>query len=478
MDYSVIDIYSKDKFTLRSVARKRQFNFIRYNGRNYDEVVSFIHEASPNTRIIDEQLLTVGDLYSFSGRDFRMKRILTQDLRFVIASNPYLVSENGECIPLALQHQQAVDYLKENRHHKLFSYYDMLSTYKYNPDIGGFIVYNPDHIKGVAIDELPDIYDWYIGGDDNIHKHGDNLKLVYQHTLHIVDVRYSFEQIVERIESLRYRINKKNELQGRTVMFNVSWENYIRRKNLRTSCLDSAHFRYFVDALYNEIYEETKDEKLQKNKFHLAAFSNHPFVKTVGELRNYYGHGRDSYKISDSNRDYSIDRVFLNYLNHNRGPEEPDDFFTLQQRILNDYVAFLERILESVQKKSVITAIICEDDSGNLYCGNVVLPRHYKFLRGCEGTITSYTENDDEQTKTLYPYYCEKMSFVLVNIEGLVQQDSEKTYYANRFIFKDTIAKYVGKKVLIKKIHPFVKKAGKPQRYFGEVIDYSIIDKK
>ena len=65
MDYSEINIYQYQKFTLLSKKRgNRSFRFIRYDGNNYDEVVSFLTEKSPNTRAWPVERLVPGGLYT------------------------------------------------------------------------------------------------------------------------------------------------------------------------------------------------------------------------------------------------------------------------------------------------------------------------------------------------------------------------------------------------------------------------------
>lgn len=472
-DYLIRDLYCKDKYTLRSIARKRQFNFIKYNGNNYEQVCAFIHEGSPNTRIIPENKLRVGSVYTYSGKTFKMFRVFVQYLRCVIASNPYLVTENGEWLPLALKHQDAVDYLKMNRHHKIFAYEDILATYKYNPDFESFIVYDREHPKGVAINDLPDFHEWYIGGDDDIHRFYKDYKVCYQKALHIVDFRLDFNNLVETLEMKRYIINKQLHIKGRPVMFNVSWENYARRKALYTTCLNENQFKTFVDALYNIIYEETRGDS-KVNKQTLGPYAAHPFTLVVGELRNYYNHAQDTYVLPESRARYSIDKIFLKYLEQSGGPQTPNDYAELQSRLLSEYEHFLTIIINAQKEKNRIKATIKEDDYGNLSCGKILLNNRYRFLRGCTAIIEQYEINPNEKTKESYLYSCRHVTCVIIMKKGVICKDNEGTYYVDRYILKESAAADLGKEVLIKSIRPF-RRDVMDSIYFGEVKEYSIL---
>ena len=472
-DYLNRDIYCKYKYTLRSIARKRQFNYIKYNGKNYEEVCAFIREGSPNTPLLPENKLREGKIYTYHGKTFEMFGVGAHDLRCIIASCPYLVTENGEWLPLALKYQEAVDYLKMNRYHKLFAYEDILATYMYDPDSSSFIVYDCEHPNGIVINDLPDFHEWYIGGDDDIHRFYNNYKVCYQKALHIVDIREDYNNLVESLEKLRYDINKRLHLKGRPVMFNISWENYARRRALYTTCLNEFQFKAFIDALYNMIYEETRgDSKVSKQT--LGPYASHPFTFVVGELRNYYSHAQDTYVLPESRAKFSIDKLFLRYLEQSGGPQAPDDYAELQSKLLSDYNRFLTSIMKAQKEKNRVVAKIKEDDYGNLSCGKVLLNKRYRFLRGCTGIIEHYDINTDEKTKETYRYYCSHLSSVLINKNGVICKDNEGTYYVDRYIFKESLAANLGKKVYVKSIRPF-RNDVLESSYFGEVKEYSIL---
>jgi len=165
-DYNLINIYTKEKFTLYSSTRNKRFRFIRYTGNNYSEIVSYIKEISPNTYIWEESLLRRGTLYGYSGRTSLFEPVLEHNIRTVIANNPYLVTESGDIVSLKLTNEEALDYLKLNRRNRVFCYEDILAAFYYNPDLYSLIAIDQNHPKGISCSELPKDKEWYIGSFD------------------------------------------------------------------------------------------------------------------------------------------------------------------------------------------------------------------------------------------------------------------------------------------------------------------------
>jgi hypothetical protein len=461
MDYSELNIYNKDKFVLRSEIRKMQFPFIRYNGSNYTDLVSFITSASPNTKIPAAKKLKVGELYSFSRRQFRFIPVPIRDLRFVIASNPYLVISEEEILPLALEYQQAVDYLKENRHHKLFAYEDILATYKYFPEYDSFKMFDRTHPKGVVLKELPKFTDWYIGGDDEVNHMWCSMKVIKKEALHMVDARPDFEDVVDIIDSVKYSINKSLHVQGRHIMFNVNWEDYARRRTLKHTCHNVHEFKSFISALYTIVFDETVSESF-------GEFANESIVRIVEELHSHYDLGKNIAPSRNNDWPFSINQIFQIYLEHNLGPQEPDDYSKLQEGILIDFHAFVEKIFESIREKMKIVGTICQDDFGNIYCGKALLHQKFKCYCGCKCEITTYTKNVDDSLEQ-FQYYCDSLNSVAINQTGVISQDEEGTFYLGNFIFNDSVADQLGEQVQIRLIQPFDWPRG---QYLGEVLDY------
>ena len=467
MDYSVLDIFSKDKFILRSEARKLQFPFIRYNGSNYEELVSFITSFSPNTIVPAPEKLKIGELYTFSGKKFQFRHVPIGNLRYAIASNPFIVLPEGDCLPLALEYQQAVDYLKENRHHKLFAYEDILATYKYNPEHTSFMMYDRSHPKGVVLDELPKFIDWYIGGDDDANHLWSCFKVVYKTALHMVDARPDFEDLVDIIDGERYAINQSLYVQGRPIMFNVNWEDNARRKALKHTCHHIHDLKSFIGALYKIIYEDTKGAS-QSPKESLGEFAGESIVRIIEELHHYYGTGQKSSAPMDSDWPFTIDQIIQMYLQHNLGPQEPEDYSQLQQGILIDFHDYLVKIKESIREKMKIIGTLCQDDYGNIYCGKALVDQRYRCYCGCECVITSYSRNVNDELPQ-FPYYTDRLYRVALNRTGIISRDEEGTLYLDKYVLRDSAANQLGKEAQVRGIRPFFIPRGE---YLGEVVDY------
>ena len=465
MDFSIKDVYKKDKFVLRSVTRNKDFPFIRFNGNNFEELKSFITSYSSNTVIDEPGLLKEGELYTYSGRYFTLKRIPIDQLRYVIASNPYLVTENGDCIPLTLDHQQAEAYLKENRHHKLFTYNNILATYKYSPEYSSFVMYDRSHPKGMSINGLLHGYEWYIGGDDGTNRLWKLIAIEKDDTLHTIDIRPSFSFSVQRIGDLIHNINNKLVLQRRALLFNESWDNLERRKILKARCHNKASFKRFVNALFHTLFRE-RDNESSSTTTSFGTFANEPFIQSIETLHDYYEYGKDSFQTS-------VGQVFQQYLEHNQGPQDIDDYEKLQVSLLNDCYFFLKKVYDSILDEIRIEGTIGQDDQGHLYCGKALLSQNLYIYRGCKCVITSLVKNPDEKTVGKFPFYSNKLNIVTLNRMGIISKDEEGTFFVDKYVLKGSVAKQLGEEVQLRLIRPFVKPRGE---YLGEVIDYALPD--
>ena len=465
MDFSIKDVYKKDKFVLRSVTRNKDFPFIRFNGNNFEELKSFITSYSSNTVIDEPGILKEGELYTYSGRYFTLKRIPIDQLRYVIASNPYLVTENGDCIPLTLDHQQAEAYLKENRHHKLFTYNNILATYKYSPEYSSFVMYDRSHPKGMSINGLLHGYEWYIGGDDGTNRLWKLIAIEKDDTLHTIDIRPSFSFSVQRIGDLIHNINNKLVLQRRALLFNESWDNLERRKILKARCHNKASFKRFVNALFHTLFRE-RDNESSSTTTSFGTFANEPFIQSIETLHDYYEYGKDSFQTS-------VGQVFQQYLEHNQGPQDIDDYEKLQVSLLNDCYFFLKKVYDSILDEIRIEGTIGQDDQGHLYCGKALLSQNLYIYRGCKCVITSLVKNPDEKTVGKFPFYSNKLNIVTLNRMGIISKDEEGTFFVDKYVLKGSVAKQLGEEVQLRLIRPFVKPRGE---YLGEVIDYALPD--
>jgi hypothetical protein len=468
MDYNSINIYTKEKFTLESRARGKQFRFIRYNGHNYDEVKAYIKEFSPNTNVWEERQLKVGVLYGYSGRTAQFLPTIEFDIRCIIASNPLLLTEDGAEIPLSMSCNEASEYLYQNHNNKVFCYEDILTTFTYNPDKHVFLAFDQHHPKGVECSELPQGKEWFIGSHDNIHKTPFTLEAVYQHSLHIVDIRFKFDNDVEKIEKLKYQINKTLNIRKQKIMFAPTWENYVRRQKLAFPCLKYAEFQEFVMAIYQVTYEETKVNGFTRQS--LGPFQGHMFTKIVGGLRHRYAHGEDGFVSSDV---MSIDEIYLRYLKIDNEPQCPDDFLTIQHGILTDCQSFMEEILDSLHKKSTIKDIIQEDDSGNIFCGKALLPNDFGTYKGLNCCILNYVSNEDSQTKDSYPYYCKKPEYIEVNFEGVISVTENNVCHCNGYTLSPSLIEEAGKYIAVTSIQPFLN--AKEHYFHGRVVRFDIL---
>lgn len=460
MDYSELNIYNKNKFILRSETRQRKFPFIKFDGSNYEEVKAFLSLYAPNI-IIEPQALKIGELYSISGKDYSLLRIPYDELRFVIASNPYLVSEEG-VISLALDSEQAEEYLKENRHHKLFAFENPLATYKFIPEHSAFMMYDYSHPLGLAFNDLHKEYEWYICGDDGANRKWYGQKIEINTVNHTIALRPDFGGLVYRIVHIITAINKNLAIQGRPAMFVYSWDIEEWKKILKKKCLNEEHFRAFVDTLYSIVFNRNRGDRT----IPIEDIDDTPFAKIIDGLHQYV-HGRESKKAP-------VTQIFSNYLNHNQGPHETYDYTKLKEGILIDFYDYLIKILESVKNDLTIIGTICEDENGCLYCGKALLSQAFYMYRGCKCVVTSLIKNPDENTVGKYPYYSDRLNSVTLTRTGIISQDEEGTFYVDKYILKGAVADQLGKEVQLERIHPFDKPRG---QYLGDVIEYVLANK-
>ena len=459
MDYSEIDIYNKDKFILHSEIRNMDFPFIRYKGNNYEELNTFITSFSPNT-VIDPNVLKSGELYTYSAKYFTLQHVPISELRCVIASNPYLVKDNGDCIPLALDRNQAEAFLKENRHHKMFTYENILETYTYSPERSAYMVYNRQHPKGMVSNQLPEYYEWYIGRSDYSFHCWKNPVPEYDEAHHLVHVRPSFDELVRQIEKEEYKINKKRSMQGLPILFPRPLNSWSRHNKLIKVCLNKGAFKVFLSNFYFVI-EPMKSGSPSTTKT-LSEYADSEFIKTVKILYDFYNLG----EVSDDN---STSQAFQKYLEHNQGPNMPNEYAKLQEGILTDYLAFLRNIQNTLTKKLTISGKICQDEQKNLYCGKAILPNTFYPFRGCQCKITSLTKNNDASTNSQYPYFSNKLDSVDIYRKGTISKDKEGTMHVEEFILNGTADEHIGDDIMIRAVRPFAKPRG---GYLGEVIEF------
>ena len=481
MDYSELNIYQYHKFTLLSKKRgNRSFRFIRYNGNNYDEVVSFLSEKSPNTLVWPEERLVPGGLYTVSQRNFKFYQVFERDIRCVIASSPFL-HDGSRVVPLSLSNSEAMEYLKQNPQHRVFSYENILVAYSYDPSRSELRLWSFQHPKGmVAGSSLPAGQEWFIGAKDGIENLSFELHVKREDAVHQVSFSFNTKDYADNIEFLLYSINDALVRRKKPIMFKPSWEYYIRYQNLITECNSEHQFSEFVNTLYCILYEETKGKdpkssNLPSTGYLLGEYREDDFVKVVGELRNYYDHGRSEYSINWKNRDYSADSSFQKYLGHNLGPQSPDDYAVLQMQLLREFRDFLKKI-DSYQKSTfTVSGIIMQDDNCNYYCGQVLLSKGAERYRGCEATIINFKPNTNIETCTTYQFFSALPQTVNYQVTGMAQYDNDGVMYVDRYVFKSPIQSILGKRVRIKKVLCFFMPKDS-NGYLGRILEWDALD--
>ena len=468
-DYSLYNIYSKERFTLYSKTRNKRFRFIRYTGTNYTDIVQYITELSPYTTVWEEKHLQIGTLYTYSGRTSLFEAVLPYNIRTIIASNPFLVTDSEEIIPLSLSNSEALEYIKMNKMNRVFCYEDILATFYFDPTLNSLFAIDKNHPKGISFSELPDGKEWFIAGFDKIHHLPYKINIRYQESLHIVDFQISFDIIVEGIEKVKYDINSLLHKQGKPIMFRPSWENYVRRKAMSESCLNEGSFSDFVLAIYKIIYEETKAGRETRSL--LGTYAYDKFVKIVGELRHHYAHGNAEYEQGHS---IPIGEIYLKYLKMEIGPQCPNDYVMMQHGILSDMKSFLITIYEKLLNSSTIIDTVNEDYFDNIYCGKALLPKNLNIYKGLKCCINIYTQNTDLDTKENYPFYCSRPEYIELKLEGIVQVSTDGTFYCKKYKLVNPLFHEEGKHIQISKIRPYTIHHD-DNEFIGEIVECKFI---
>lgn len=427
MEGLLINISHYKQFALYSKMRRREFRFMRYTGDNYPELVKYITEASPATKVWEEERLERDRLYTYSGQDARFLYVPEEEIRCIVASYPYLISDEKN-IPLSVTKDRAAKYLQENDNNRVFCYEDILNTYSYNSEKQSYIVINADHPNGIECAELPQSNDWYIGWKDNLERARYRYKVSRTDINHIISIKVDLEGYVETIDRLRYDINNLRMFQKNPIIFHVSWQDYQRRKDMAVACLSDLQLMKFTSCLYNIIYEETKTN--DKAKKTLYKFAQHQFVINIGEIRNHYAHARDHYT---SYFDTTGVDVFKKYLGHLHGATCPSDFSHIQAGLFEDCISYLEEIYTSLLGQVNISGVIEQDDSGRVHCAGILLPNYFTVFIGRKCYIYSITQNTDTRSNDVYKFYTKYVNSIEVYDIELVCVGEDKIRYCGRY---------------------------------------------
>ena len=448
MEGLLINISNYKQFTLYSKLRKREFRFIRYTGENYIELVKYLTEVSPATKVWDENCLEIGRLYTYSGRDASFHYVPEEMVRCVIASNPYMVSE-GKNIPLYFSTDKAAKYLQEERGNRVFCYEEILNTYAYNPDNKCFLLINYEHPNGIECSELPKNNEWYIGWQDGIEKARCHYKINKTDANHVISIHEDLEDFVETIDRLRYDINNLRDFQKNPVMFNVSWQDYQRRKDMAEQCLSEQQLMNFAICLYAIIFEETKVG--QRNKKALYKYAQHPFITYIGELRNHYAHARDQYESSNSI--IGVD-VFKRYLGHSHGALCASDYLRIQTGLFEDFIKFLNEIYTDLMGQVIISGIVSRGENDRVCCAGILLPPHFSVFVGRMCLIKKIVLNTDIKSQARYKYYTQYIEHIELNDIDLVRQGEKKSVICDRYRIPVDVRVKIGSYIRITKIKP------------------------
>lgn len=449
-DFMTINVYLMNQFELVSKQRETRFRFIKYNGKNYQEVCDYIHELSPNTKIWEEKLLKSGELYTFSGRTFAFINVPKWNIRCCIANNPYIVIDGKEQ-PLVLTQEEAESYLHLTGG-SVFCYDNICCDYSYDAAKDRFIVYDKNHPRGLSTKNLENHKEWYIGGEDGLQNMDFSFTPQYQNDTHTVHLDYDLKDIVERIQNTIFKINKTTRERSNYEIFVPSYEDFKRYKTLSSKCHDSLAIEQFVKVLYNILYESTKTGYANRAKIP-EKLKYDKFVEIVGEYRNHFSHGNAEY---DAGEKITIDKIYLRYLHTNNEPQNATDFETIQIEMLKDMEVFLNRVLDVVLNNVVVNDYISYDPTTEtVFCNNVKLPSEFVKFKGCKCKIDSVRNNNRPSDKLIY-YSFRVSSIELSNKSGIIQTDANGNCSCNGIIIPKHYSKYKGSKVEIYRINAYL----------------------
>ncbi len=454
IDFAIKNVYDKEAFELYSKKRDKSFRYVKYSGKNYQYLCDYIHEISPETEIWDEKKLKKGEYYTFSGRNRQqLNEIPLWELRCCIANNPYIVI-NGNTIPLALTQEEAEAYLKSFIYNRVTCYDNITSDYLMDSD--GLKVINKDHPLGISSKELEKHEEWYIIGDDRLHFQGNTCTPVYEHETHTVHFEYDLRDKADRIMLLMHDINKMSYHQNNhVVVFNPSWEDFIRYSHLYRKCLSESSLKDFIYALYCFIFEETKGE-LANGKYEKARallpddFKYCRFVEEVGEVRNYYfGHGVPEYK---TDKDFTFSDVFLAYINTNLPPSNPGEFEKMQLGMLNAFITYLVELKNYFASTRTFIGCIESDASGNVFVQDVLLPRELIDYTGYMCEISKTVPNNLVPLNYYYEFYCQFPNYISKKIDGEITIDENDNIVCNQILLNESFRPFLGMKIQIEKV--------------------------
>lgn len=274
------------------------------------------------------------------------------------------------------------------------------------------------------------------------------------------------EEKVDLIQERIYEINNiADTLLGHAII-GGSWEDFNRYKTMKIACQNDNDLEQFAKVVYNITYESTKKGTIKKSTFP-KSMQNDLFLDIAGELRNKYSHARDGYVTNK----IKIKEIYERYLTDKPIPKDPIDFETIQIGVIDDFLDFLLRLKDSISQKNTKEGEIQVDSDGNVHCENVLLPHHFRFLRGIRCSIIVFTNNTLNHLKEKYPFYTNDVRSVEFGKTKEIILSDDGIPMCDKIILPTKYAKYVGCKCKVYKINAQYSKLGGIKCY---AIDFSV----
>lgn len=456
---SFINVYDLENFELYSQTRDKSFRFVKFTGGNYAFLKEYLMNGRENLDIWPKKRLKRNYYYTI-GRNLTFQEVELLDLRCCIASNPFLVTEEGR-IPLFFDIEKARTYLQLDKQNCVFCYdeveNDSLTSiknlYRYDQEQNSYFLYNQYHKRGFSLRELPDSKEWYVGNfQDGLITSQRDLRAVPTRENHSVRFDVDFPMMADKIRKAIYEINKLRDDINEPIVFNPSWEDYERFRVIGTAATNTNDLNNFATKLYNIIYEETKNDG--KNRAQLP-LKDHKFVTIVNELRNYFAHGRSEYEEQEG---LSISDICENYSLGSSIPEDLSGLNKMQEGILQDFILFLGELYNYVKKNAKIKGRILCDSEGDMYCGSVLFPDEFQQYVNCycQISVEHRTENKDARTSHKYKYYCNQPDFIDLSkkIEGIICIQDNKPL-CQGIMLPENLINHEGMPIIISKIRSY-----------------------
>lgn len=292
----------------------------------------------------------------------------------------------------------------------------------------------------------------------------------------VSEFHVSLKSLVDSINERKWLINKALHEQGREVMFNASWDSYDRDKILSTPIYDQVSMKGFAETLYMSLFDDTKIKRGKaiiisrkaSDKYTLKELYYEDFVQFVNAFRNQYTHSKENMegaKILPKD-------VYFHFLGTNKAPQTDEEYHKLHNGFLNEYVAFLDGILQKIQTDNSYLGRIEVDQQGNIHIAHILLTKYLTNYVGNECYIRRTVPNNDPKTQEIYPNFCYSPEYINCNIVGEVSKNEETGVCYVGDVKLDSFAeKRVGKGIRVLRV-----RAVNPVQNFGFSIEAMMIE--